>query len=1187
MKIKNCLRIFVMILLVAILSSMVLGANEFSINVSGDAGVSGFRSRTDSIVIDVVGFISSGAGFDVINVSQFGAEFSGGSFDGVAIPEFDACVDIGNGFYNCGYESGFSPMLGGSVTVTVHMYDDARNEVSSSPKQATLTVDDVAPIVNILTVQQSSSGTTLTYQVSDSSPSSGLESLEIKEDGVLIKAVALDGLSKSAGDTIKISSNSRTTDNRTYTINAFDRMQNQGTRSETFLIDYFRPRIVSNSMFIMRKGKVVTSLQKGVIIPVDLNVTVIEDSELYGVKADLSALGASNDSSGICNLLTEDPQKMYGCIWPKINAKIVDETQQNVLIKFNLLDVNGNENTDGASRPLKVESTAPQLLKFRMDVNGQEVHDLPKNNARVNFVAQLKEESPGLTSGGVKLDLTNIGGGQSEPADSCILNSSTAVYTCEWSVAITTPKKATSVRLIAEDLIGNSNNGRNVVYNFNVDDTVPVIEFVGTRGVAIDGMNTSYDSFASSGLNEFIAIINEKDSGITKESVELSVANANVLTPNDCTKRNSQEWICVWDAVNIAGGHGADLEISLSIKDNAENRATKKSKVFLDNLRPIIKDISVLSVAREGQVEFHKTTDVLLITATISDHSPVTMKVGLEELGIRENVSVACTPADGAHLDGVHEWICEARTQQGIGIFGPVREDVLFSVQDSVGLEKDIKDEINCNGQGCVELKQSSVIGALVSEDGNKFNFLKVDVADVDTKISSPDFWDVSMGSPSPKTLDRETFEILNSRQYFKFNLLPRAGNKVSILDLTLLKDTCTAKDDVGFASFDIVSEFSLQNNKGANKKNPYLFVEYNRVKATFNEFEFTCTISILSQMERGNKKTLVPVPEFENVTFRTEFFANPIGMISDELAADISKIEKEVFDDLGNTIDEMEEIIAIAKGLCTLFNTWFSIVETWNKIIQLDDAWRHIFKPVTDPAAAGHCFASIGASKVAKDGWAAFGNTFCEYVSCKKTLPGLSDAFGAVFGSGGKMGQFTSVVSGKALADSIGARPDSSKSIVVATMQGCIPGIVAGLQRHREIKCMEGYCLINQVAEGVPRALCEAQKGAMQCKYNVGEMMHILPWNWVMDHYSNMIKGIFQNPLAFVGAAVGWACPASCGYSSLGAGLCSLGDLVKTSSKVASDLDGMAVFKGGDAITGLFEKDNFCNKFQEELDKQ
>ncbi len=1245
--------LIVLIINLTIYSSVVMAAvgdvsrSFIDISVSGADGVAGFKKDTDIIEINATVFIIAEKQNGEIGFTEIiPAQLSGTISDGRKFMSFDGCESIpgynqASGLFSCFKTVSGPTTTQQQLTIDVKLNDSlGRILMPEGIISGTLTTDDKVPqIGSTFNIIQNSEGTFLVYDAADPRPSSGIARIELREDSRIINMTILNTASSlissvsASNDRHKITSSARGTQTRVYELTVADRVGLETSKSIDVKTDYTKPEIIQNSFGIYMGEKLIHRLEPDKPTQVQVRVNVRDDSDLSFVRANLSQLNLGNLGEVDLGCTKHTPPvgaatgdvSDFTCI-KDITAKIIQSTR-NVRVKFTLKDNHGNENAAEPTYELAPETSAPQLIlnSFKAVVNGIEVHHLAAKSAKVDFEAKIREEFPGMNLQDATLDLGNLDGTnglalKSKAADKCEFNESLSVYSCGWNVTIEKPKKASGIVLNVKDTAAQPNAASiPISYSFGIDDVAPEVTFIGTTSKIAEGMKTSFESIMATGTNNlFIAEINEQHSGIAKENVQLSLRGVTGsviggsstelvnLHPNQCVKKSNELYVCIWNQTEIfEDNNEAEYELTLAVSDNAKNTADRKtSKVFLDKTKPVIDKVSIVSISQQGPVDYHQSGDVLRVIAVVKDVSPVKMFADLSDLNAEDNITVDCVPEENAAFNAAIKWTCTAESRQGIGVFDPgdKQQRVLNIIAaDAVGNEKNIRDEIKCEPPitGCIKLTQDKVSGAVVDTGVNAQ--LKVEVLKIEAKQPAPNFWQAGSIKPMPQALDRETFELINTRQYFsvKLNRISKPGQQADPLDVTLIKNSCKADEtDVGKASFNIVKSFELQNNKGKIKDNPILFVEYQRAKPEFNELKFTCTFSILTQVTKAGTKFFIPQPEFENVTFVTKWFNLPIGTLDAALRDQIDDAKKKAFDDLGKTIDILSKVMAIAKGICMLYGVLVDIIALINAIDALGDIYDIITLGATKVATTSACTGTKLISEAAKGSWRDVGNKFCEYVSCRQTLPGLGDLLDGIYdkfsaGEGGgleKTSTTFNVVTGKDAAGALSIKPDPMKSLSLAILMGCIPGIIAGAEKHRQIHCMHAYCLQKDVAGGLPIDVCHAQKGLLECKFVYGEWDSLLPWNWILDHFAGIIKTIFQNPLALIGAVIGYVCTPICKLSSAAASACIMATFVKISAKVYKDLDAIFQFSGkgkGGGLTAAFTPQNDMCKKLKELDKE
>ncbi len=1247
--------LIMLVINMTIYSSLVFAS--FPVGVSGSDGVANFKDEKDeTLYVNATVDIISDSKHTVITEKQLYGTLTDSFGGSIAFNSFNECesqVGIDNkprNIFDCYLTLNLNdiPPTQNSLTLIVYLNNTDNITVDDSGNIDIYT-DDKVPKINFIDVFQNNEGTFLRYNIIDNPPSSGIKELVVTEGGSQVNRTILNippsrGADISRSGDLKLVSVARGLDNRTYELTVIDGVGHKPTKSIINLTDYSQPSIVKNSFGIYYAGNEYYSGKKAHRLIADtptqvtVNVSVLEDLKLSSpTTINLGIAVAGNAASNNIDLNCRPVKPgIYMCSTGEIPLTI-DKSLTEIRPVFNLLDAQGNRKTESISYELKAEATAPTLIpgSFKATINGQEAHYLGLQPTVLTFSVKLNETFPGLVPHDVKLNLNSLSASELSglteiPAESCIPNLTTSIYDCTWApVTITNPNRnspISGVTLNVQDIVGNKpNTPISIPYLFEVDDTSPELRYLGTAARIRDDMNVNFSSFISSGRgNIFIADIDERQSGITKENVELTINNANKGMPNYCFKKNNELYECIWNNTDLSALQEGEVTLSLTklednigkpgFKNNEQgDREPLKSKAYVDNKKPIIEQVSVYSIGQNGPVEYHENGDVLNINAIVSDISPVKMSVDLNDLGIKENITVNCKPEDNPAANAVIKWVCEGESKRPIAVFDPEaaqERKVNLIVTDSVGNLKTIKDEIVCTdvSTGCKKLTADKVTGAFIDNTGNN-GLLKIDILKTNFETTSIDLWRINTVTPTPTALDRQTFELINVRQFFEISVVKNthlssnANEVLEILDMSLIKNSCVADEsDVGKAPFSIVKSFDIQNNKVKVKNNPILFVEYQRVNPEYNELKFTCTFSILSRLTTATgKKFLMPKPEFDNVTFVTKWSNLPIGTISSSLRDQIEHEKKAAFDDLGKTIEVLSKVMAIAKGICQLFGTLMGIIELLSAFITVLEVLK--IYPPAKPAVEGACYGTGEASGATKTAWAGFGDKFCKYVSCKKTLPGLGTLLDKLYslfpdtgaaGEGGgldKTSKTANALSGKDVAAALSIKPDPMKSLSLAVLMGCIPGIIAAAEKHRQIHCSHALCLMEDVAGGLPIDQCHAQKSLQECKYIYGEYDSLIPWLWIVDHYSNILKTMFKDPLTLVGATVGWLCPKICSYSNVVSAACTMANFVKIAGKVYLDLDAIFQFsgkgKGGGLAASFKPQNDACEKVKELEDKE
>ena len=93
-----------------------------------------------------------------------------------------------------------------------------------------------------------------------------------------------------------------------------------------------------------------------------------------------------------------------------------------------------------------------------------------------------------------------------------------------------------------------------------------------------------------------------------------------------------------------------------------------------------------------------------------------------------------------------------------------------------------------------------------------------------------------------------------------------------------------------------------------------------------------------------------------------------------------------------------------------------------------------------------------------------------------------------------------------------------------------CVPGLIQGLDRLRQIKCRKISCLENEVANNVATVqMCNQLENRQICKYVVGDLWYAIPFTQLWDKIVGIFSDAFNNILSFARVAIIAGCGLFC----------------------------------------------------------
>lgn len=85
--------------------------------------------------------------------------------------------------------------------------------------------------------------------------------------------------------------------------------------------------------------------------------------------------------------------------------------------------------------------------------------------------------------------------------------------------------------------------------------------------------------------------------------------------------------------------------------------------------------------------------------------------------------------------------------------------------------------------------------------------------------------------------------------------------------------------------------------------------------------------------------------------------------------------------------------------------------------------------------------------------------------------------------------------------------------SIILSVLTMCIPGILEGIQKWREVECKYIVCVYNSATAGIGTDGCEKERSFSICKNVVGELFAVPPMSFV-EYVRKAVAQFLMNPI-------------------------------------------------------------------------
>ena len=768
-----------------------------------------------------------------------------------------------------------------------------------------------------------------------------------------------------------------------------------------------------------------------------------------------------------------------------------------------------NQVSAESSATFAVDTNGPLISadSFAIMSKGINLNTFPLSELKVDVSVNIQGNDLNLNS--VTADLSSLNPSQNlKNAKASCTSVSDGLSTCKWSITLNPGTSGLkNIAVNASDTSGNQESAL-ISKSLSVDDKGPVVQSLSTA-TASQGL-----VLARAGGNTVTAVFDEA-SGLSADKAFLHVASSSIPA-SSCSKDTN--WVCKWENVNF--GSSTQISIQSDTQDILGNGVLeqKSVEVTLDSKAPVLKIIDITNIGGLFQAfpGFPKIGDKIVVVANLTEDNDVFAVADFSKF-VSGNSKVAGSCERTQADEHICTWLTGSVNLEASG-------SITFNFSDNAGNALKVTKPFRTFG-----LENSTV----------------------------PDFWSNSV-SCSPSTIDRQLGPLINQRAYCQVALRQKSSSR-AVSTVFIGPATCTGDTSL------------VQNietlNTGVGSTSPVIKITLKEDDFKINNASLSCSFSIFSKI--GSSTTVTKNPEIENANIKLEFFNNPLGELGQEVQDKI-KEAKEDAEGIYDLIGTLNKIVFYAKRICQFIQIFYNIVGVLFTVavaVNLVDAATDKIPFISalglatvKPSAIASCQTETSTRVVAQN-MNNVVNKFCAYVNCKQALlfgPAvqnfINEKMGSYFGpryelkEGGLFGfktyaldangnpitkgdgtalyQGGPVAFGRPLSDYL----NPNNNLIVATLYVCLPGIVYGLDKYRQIKCLYADCLQNAVGrEGLPVTACEDQKYYATCKYVTGEIFAAFPWTALFDHFMGLIKNALSNPFIALGAAISLGCRYVC----------------------------------------------------------
>ncbi|MBI4452046.1 hypothetical protein HY637_01330 [Candidatus Woesearchaeota archaeon] len=708
-----------------------------------------------------------------------------------------------------------------------------------------------------------------------------------------------------------------------------------------------------------------------------------------------------------------------------------------------------------------------------------------------------------------------------------------------------------SITITAIDRTGNKATAT-ISKSLALDDKGPVVQSI-TTGITKDGK-----VFAKPNGNDVTVTLTESTS-LSASEVFLHAGDAKFPAVS-CKKESN--WVCKWQNIDFGSAEKVLLSIESDTIDLLNNPSpeSKPLEIIVDGTPPVVTGISLTPVGSLSEIDkdLFKVEDKIAVEANITEEHDITAFADFSRFVLRTSkVAGACKRLEENKQQCT--WLTDAITAGGTST-------IKFTFTDPAGNE-------------AISEKSLTVI-------------------ELDT-TENPDFWGNSVEC-SPTSIDRQLGTLINQRMYCRVKLEKKFERLETLVITPATLSSCKPSHPI------IQSVESFNTERGSTE--PFLKITLKKDAFSIGEAKLTCNFNIISRINNKITKN----PETESAEISIKLYNFPLGQFDEGVQNRINGAKKEAKETL-KVIGSLNKVMFYARKLCQIIGVIYNFVTIFSIITAIEKATADAAASsvIGAPAApglhaqatstclgqqtaedeAGKAYtgaAKAGAGKKTENGIL----KFCKFVNCQ-WAPGIMGKYQEWISAQINKLPLGEVLAGKQKGFSseqpmiggtrtgLAGYMDPTNNLGTAFVFACVPGVISGLEKYRQIKCLYADCMENAVAQdGMSPQACEDLKNYAECKYLWGEVFALIPYTAVVDFFTGIIKDALSNPFSALGAglalSVGAACKQECftgpPASKVAFVTC---EVIKLSSKVGEVLENVqGIYKEGFKI-----RQDYCSR--------
>ena len=705
---------------------------------------------------------------------------------------------------------------------------------------------------------------------------------------------------------------------------------------------------------------------------------------------------------------------------------------------------------------------------------------------------------------------------EGQPANDCSDDDIKGTYICTWDNIEINPESSISLRVVAEDIVGNVVE-KTVSTTLVKDVSAPMIEFFGTDRL-FEGK-----SYITSQPSNITLRINEQGAGMDIYGI---VADLSALgkgqyeIPLDC-EQTPTTFNCNWNVNEDFTSDGVARIRLNKFQDKMKNVGEMpETEIYVDNTGPKVESMEMYGLSDVGEKDYFQSNDKIKFKIKVTEMSGVTILLNLKNvvmdaenmfppsayenhLGWMVVTESSCSRGDAG------SWVCEFETPE-----------IKSGPETGVGMEIKIQDTAGNNAVEWVQRVKNAQSFQGVKDDAAEFTF---DLLGLSTE-ENPDYWQVPLNYPIANGfVDIDTTDLFPTRMLFDVQL-ESTNSQAKVISIELPEGACTAAEGSTAPELSRAMIYGGNFVEGSSEPDFKVLLEIKPFdgKSFFDvkknveiSADYVCKLTVYTKVGENALQNA----EMQEVAVHVPFAFSSLGALDESLADKIREIKYSGFMKFARVISWLNTAFVWLKWIAGFLNIIVSVdqiinIATTSATFAADETENTGVLAGIGASLRGAC---VGGQASSTSTW----STVVRWISLPmKILTCDPKAFN--FGDDNFYTWWqTGVLTTYNFASfrTVLGIPANNlyENIYVASAGLCLPGIVYNINKARELECRKIVCYGVEVPAGITTIdACNQLHKLQMCEFFYGPLLDFFLFGGVAD-IGAAVQRMMSSPLGLI----------------------------------------------------------------------